>query len=408
MKPLRHSQWLVGLMLLMTGHVMASSSMKTMTVTIPKINVRLESVGGFQALDIDNKLGTAPDMATGFPAAIANVMVFAEIADGVDLFTEYYLSSKHHLGDVYDHEGFILFDHLPDQLNVGILEPIFNVLDVKAGHFEVDFGNQHWVRSDEGEVQKNPLVGNYLVDPNLVENGAEIIAHHNWLHLVLGAGNGVTSEDFRSKRDYSKHGKILIEPESKKFNVAFSAYQVDHSENKSNESRAQLFSGARSGSRYAGLNPATGSSDPDFAKLLLGAGQDIFAWQADAGVHFGPVSLSGLFGMFEDGDTDGFDKTNIAGTSGEPKDEWAYYGIEGKVDVTKNGYLAARYSAADADKISSVTSKAEGSRVQVGYGYHLWDGILMKLEYMNQKWTNFQQQEILVTQSMPMTSKSKA
>lgn len=391
MKPLQHKHWIGGLLIFLAAPIMASS-MKTMTVTVPELKFRVESVGGFHALDIDNKNGTAPTMTTGFPAAIANLYIFATVADGIDVFTEYYLSSKHHLGDVYDNEGYVMFNHLPSQLNKGILESIFKVIDVKAGHFEVDFGNQHWVRSDEGEVQKNPLVGNYLVDPQLVEGGAEIIGHHNWFHWVLGAGNGVTSEDFRNKRDYSKHGKIQIEPESKKFNLAFSVYAVDQSENKSSESSGNLFSGARSGSRYAGLNPATGASDPDFAQLLLGAGQDEFAWQADASVNLGPLWLSGLFGFYEDADTDGYDKTSaatIASTAGEPEDQWTYYGAEAKLDITKNGYLAARYSGAQADRIGSVTSKAKADRIQVGYGYHLVDGILFKAEYMNQKMDEF-------------------
>ena len=380
MKPLQQKIFMTVIALSLASSVMASS-MRTMTVTVPELKIRLETVGGWQAIDIDNKNGTAPTMATGFPAAIANLYVFATIADGIDVFTEYYLSSKHHLGDVYDNEGYVMIKHLPEQLNVGILDPIFDYIDVKAGHFEVDFGNQHWVRSDEGEVQKNPLVGNYLVDPQLVEGGAEVIGHHDWLHWVIGVGNGVTSEKFNNHRDYSKHAKVLIEPRSKKYNAAFSVYSVDQSE--APGVSGNLFSGMRSGSRYAGLNPDSGSSDPDFAQLKLGKGQDVFAWQTDAGINVGRFWLSGLFGFIEDTDTDG------PTTTAEPEDQWTYWGVEGKVDVSENAYFAARYSAADADRIESITSKANGSRIQAGFGYHLYDGILFKIEYMNQQMDDF-------------------
>lgn len=368
----------------LVGTPLLHAQPETRSIVVPEINIRLETVGAWQALDIDkNTGGDAPAMTTGLAGALGNLYLFATVVDGIDVFTEFYLSSKHHLGNFNDHEGYVLISRLPDSINVGPVEWLFKYIDLKGGHFEIDYGNQHWVRADNAEVQRNPLVGNYIVDPNVVEGGVEVLGHHDWFHWVAGIGNGVTTEDFRRGRDYSKHGKIMIEPESRIFNLAWSVYQVNHSKNSASESKASLFSGNRSGSRYSGLRPDTGVSDPDFAQLNLGNGQDVLAWQADAGFGWGPVWVSGLYGFFRDADTDGFDST------AKPEDQWTYYGGDVKLNITDNAYFAGRYSGANADDISSVSSKAHADRVQVGYGYHLADGILFKLEYLNQLMEDF-------------------
>ena len=360
---------------------------KTVSLVVPEIHMRLETVGAWHALDIDNDLGTAPDMTTGLAAAQGNLYLFATVADGIDVFTEFYLSSKHHQGEFSDREGYVLISHLPERVNAPPLRWLFEHVDVKGGHFEIDYGNQHWVRSDNAEVQRNPLVGNYLVDPNVVEGGVELIGHHNWLHWVAGMGNGMNTEDFRKGREYSKHGKLMIEGPRKAWNLAGSFYAVDQSDSLITApatigSKSGFLSGDRSGSRYSGLNPASGATDPDFGQLYLGNGQDLFAWQADAGFFCGPWAFTGLFGFFEDADTNG-------AAVADPEDQWTYFGGDVKYNLTQHAYLAGRYSGARADKIASADSDARGDRWQAGFGYNVADGILFKAEYLNQKMADF-------------------
>ena len=381
------SRFIAGLTALVLASPVFAARPETRSLVVPQIDIRLETVGAWHALDVDNDLGTAPDMTTGLAAAQGNLYLFATLVDGIDVFTEFYLSSKHHQGEFSDREGYVLISKLPERVNIGPLRRIFDYIDIKGGHFEIDYGNQHWVRSDNAEVQRNPLIGNYVVDPNVVEGGAEVIGHHNWLHWVAGLGNGVNTEDFRQGREYSKHGKVMVEHPEKTWNVAGSVYAVDQSDSRfaapaTIGSKSGFLSGDRSGSRYSGLRPDTAASDPDFGQLFLGNGQDIFAWQADAGVGFGPLWLSGLFGFFEDADTNG-------AAAGSPEDQWTYYGGEARLDVSEHGYIAGRYSGASADRIGSADSEAKANRFQVGYGYHLADGILLKLEYLNQHMSKF-------------------
>ena len=95
-------------------------------------------------------------------------------AKGIDVYFDLYLSSSHHVGEVTDHEGFIYISLLPDDYNIGNLNKILKYIDIKAGHFELDFGNQHLFRSDNADVQRNPLIGNYIVDANTVAPAFEL------------------------------------------------------------------------------------------------------------------------------------------------------------------------------------------------------------------------------------------
>ncbi len=349
---------------------------------LPPVKIRVHTVGAWQALHQKNNNGTLPDIESGFQAALANLELFSTVQPGVDVYADFYLSSRRHLGTLYAREGYVMLSQLPESLNVlNLNDTLFKYVAIKGGHFEIDFGHQHLFRSDNAQVYKNPLIGNYVVDPNTVEGGFEILGNLGWLHLVGGVGNGVTTEKFKSGRDYSRHAKILIQPANERFFLAGSVYRVHHSTDSSIST--ELFTALRSGSRYAGVfGPNSVDADPDAGQVFMGRGFNVLAYQTDAGVKLAPVSLSGLWGWYRDADTN-------ANSQGTPAEKWTYWGTEVKVDLTKRLWLASRYSAARSSFIRGVAQDGRVGRTQAGFGYKIADGMQFKTEYVDQRYQDF-------------------
>lgn len=349
----------------------------------PRLRFGLDAVSAWQSLNHTDDAASMSNLSSGIHAALGNMHIIAALAEGIDVYAELYLSSKHHPGAVYDREGWVRISKLPEGWDMLGLNNVFRYIDIKAGHFETDFGNQHLTRSDNAQVQNNPLIGNYLVDPNTVEAGVEVIGTVGGLNLLAGLGNGVTVEDFQPGRGYSVHGKIWYQPHDSLFNLAASAYRVDHSSNPTGGvnrgSGAEFFAGNRSGSRYSGV--IRGGADA--GQLLLGRGQNLTAWQLDGVLNLEPLRLSGLIGRMEDEDINGSD-------AGEPREEATYYGAEVQYNVLFGmAYLAGRYSGASVPTYRGTAMDARVDRFQIGLGLRLLDYMLVKGEYVNQRYSGF-------------------
>lgn len=361
-----------------------TAAQDTATVKFPRLRVGLDAVSVWQALEQRNDSASLPDLTSGWQAALGNLHLYLDLADSVNVYAELYLSSKHHAGEVMDREGWVRIGRLPEGWDFLHLNGLFKHIDIKAGHFEVDFGNQHLTRSDNGQVQQNPLIGNYVVDPNTVQAGLEIIGGVGMVRVVAGVGSGITVEDFQPGRGYSLNGKVWVEPASKRFSLAASVYRVDHSSNPNQfpagGSNTELFSGNRSGSRYSGVITLKSA---DAGQLLLGRGEDVVAWQLDAMANVGPVRLSGLYGRFEDSDLNGSDP-------GTPKETATYYGAEAKWDLLFDlAYLAGRFSGASVSPFRGTSADARVARYQLGLGFRLLSQVLAKVEYVHQRYDRF-------------------
>jgi hypothetical protein len=122
--------------------------------------------------------------------------------------------------------------------------------------------------------------------------------------------------------------------------------------------------------------------------VFPGGGQKVLAFQGDLTWSDGPLELYGNFGWATDEDVNG----SVAGT---PEDTWYYGAAEGVYNFTPKLYAAARYSAAFADKQANGANTVESDgwvdRIQVGGGYWATDTILVKAEYVYQKYHDFDQ-----------------
>lgn len=355
-----------------------------------RFKIGVQAVGVLQLLNHSNDPGTLPDIEGGFQSAAGNMTLDARITDGIDVYAELYLSSPNHQGDVYDREGYLYIDYLPGMFDA--LNPLFKHVDLKAGHMELNFGDQRYYRSDVAQVMDNPLVGNYIVDPNTLGVGVEVYGFAGPVTAMIGYNSGATTGDFTDGHRNAWLGKLAVGELGGPYRLSGSFYTVNQSRNGPGfplgGSSSNLFAGNFSGSRYQ----AIWEGSPTAGQVLLGGGQDVTAFQVDGRVK--PVdglTLSGLFGTFQDDDTNGFFVNPGAGRSGDdgnPTDEWTYYGATAQYYLADPFYVAARYNAASASTLSDQDSEGTVQRIQAGFG--LWvvpNQLIFKAEYVNQ-WTS--------------------
>ena len=129
----------------------------------------------------------------GFNTANANLYLDFQLEDGVYLNLTSYLSSRHH-NETWVKGGYIQFDKLPF-MHSAFLDNLMQYTTIKIGHMEINYGDAHFRRSDNGNSIYNPFIENYIMDGFATEIGAEIDVQHNGFIGVFGITNGEIKGD---------------------------------------------------------------------------------------------------------------------------------------------------------------------------------------------------------------------
>jgi hypothetical protein len=347
----------------------------------------LQTAGRFQALtQNDVFVGNVeqPDLDPSFQTAWGDLPFLANIDNGKMLvFFDLYISSRPHPSTTYGNEGYILIRELPDGLagNDFLNDSIFKYVNVKAGHFEIDYGDHHYRRSDNAWVQRNLLIGNYLVDPDVEEIGMEIYSKPQRLNWLLGISSGTTTENLNEGRGIaSVHGKLWANV-TDDLRASVSGYYVDHSDNPATgpgSTKGSLFSGRRSGGPYGGV--FGGGNSP--GEVFIPNDQLVTAFQGDLTWTPGPWEFYGHLGWMEDADPNG-------SLPDSPENRWTYAAIEGAYHFSPRIHAAARYGIAMPDDINGNSSSGQVHRIQVGGGYWITKNLLGKAEYVYETMSDF-------------------
>lgn len=147
----------------------------------------------------------------GFNLASANLMLKTQLADGVALNMELYLSARHH-NETWVKGGFIQFDKLPF-LKLDVLDNIMKYTTIKVGQMEVNYGDAHFRRTDGGNAILNPFIENYIMDEFATEIGAEADFNYNGFVGVVALTDGLLKGNITvidSTFDASTTPKTLI------------------------------------------------------------------------------------------------------------------------------------------------------------------------------------------------------
>jgi len=126
-------------------------------------------------------------IANGFNNAVANLYLDGQLAHGIRVSMTSYLSARHH-NEAWVKDGYLLVDASP--IDFAPLNVLMRYVTVKAGHFEVNYGDGHFRRTDNGNALYNPFVGNYVMDAFTTEVGGEVYVHDGWWQVMGGVTNG--------------------------------------------------------------------------------------------------------------------------------------------------------------------------------------------------------------------------
>lgn len=355
---------------------------KADTVEFDGLKVR---VGGhftqqFQNLSHSNAAGSPAliGIGAGTNLATANLNIDVALADGVRLNLVTYLSSRHH-PETWVKGGFLQVDKL-GFLGIGNTDWFDKYLTVRVGHMEINYGDAHFRRSDNGNAMYNPFIGNYIMDAFTTEVGGEVFYQNNGFLAMVGVTGGeiqggVTRPDDRSLNFLGKVGYDKYVTDDIRVRLTGSIYST------SGSARNTLWGGDRAGSRYyLVMDPVGATTAGNFTSGRINPGQT----DNITAMVFNPfVKIKGLelFGNFE--------QSKGKAANEQTDRTWNQIGADAvyRIGVKENVYLAARYNKVSGELAGGRDVSID--RVQIGGGWFVTKNILAKLEYVNQNYNDF-------------------
>jgi hypothetical protein len=313
----------------------------------------------------------------GFNNAVANLYLNAQLAPGIRVAVTNYLSARHHQ-ETWVKDGYFLIEDSP--IDVAPLKAIMQYVTLKVGHFELNYGDQHYRRTDNGNAFFNPLVGNLLMDAFTTEIGAEALVRKGPFLAMAGATAGETRGQVTvpEKRSPAFLGKVGFDQQVTplvRVRLTGSAFSQSRSANQS------LFSGDRGGGRYYLVMVNTAGTEKDSA--WTGNIQPKISGPEQAWVINPFIKVGGLefFGNIEQ--TQGRNLTETANrTWNQNAYELTYRFFDEKL------YVAGRYNTVTG-RLPGMTSDVSANRTNVGGGWFVTPNVMAKVEYMKQLYKDF-------------------
>src|SRR6056297_4165730 len=142
----------------------------------------------FQGITHDNDAGNLPDLESNFNLATSNLDFDVALANGLRMHLRTYLSSQHH-PEAWVKGGYIQIDRL-DFIAEDFAAGLMDNLRFKVGHMQLNYGDTHFRRTDNGAAIHNPFVGNYIMDSFTTEVGGEVYYYGGDLFAMVGVTNG--------------------------------------------------------------------------------------------------------------------------------------------------------------------------------------------------------------------------
>jgi hypothetical protein len=315
------------------------------------------------------------DLGWGFNLATANFYLNAQLAPGVRVALESYMSSRHH-SEFWVKGGYLQIDASP--LEIKALETMMRYLTLKVGHFEVNYGDAHFRRTDNGNALFNPFVENYIMDAFATEIGAEAYFHKDGLLAMAGVTTGeiqggVTNPDKKAPSFIGKLGYDYKLDEGLRMRLTGSVYTTERSANNT------LYAGDRAGSRYYNVMDNATGADFRNGRINPGLSDKVTAYQLNPFVKLGGVEL---FGVYEK--AAGRNATEVENR------EWSQYAgdLVYRFLPGEAAYVGGRYNVAEGH-LAGVADKVSLDRIQLGGGWFVTPSVLMKAEYVNQRYKDF-------------------
>jgi hypothetical protein len=316
-------------------------------------------------------------LGQGFNNANANLYLNVQLARGIRVAVETYASSRHH-NEAWVKDGYFLIDGSP--IANKLLDRIMEVATLKVGHFEVNYGDQHFRRSDNGQTLYNPFVGNFIIDAFTTEIGAEAYLRKNGLMAMVGMTGGEVkgSVGTPGQRGPTYLAKLGIDEslgDDLRFRLTGSMYKTDRSASNT------LTSGDRAGSRYYDVLENTTSTESANAwsgAIQSGMKNMVTAFVINPFLKVGGVEL---FGNVET-------MTGASQTEAQRRTLRQLVG-EGLYRFAGNKLYVGGRSNTVKGELAGIANDITVRRTQLGGGWFVTPNVLSKIELVNQKYLDF-------------------
>lgn len=328
-------------------------------------------------------------LGKGFNLPTANFNIDAFLAPGIQVNLATYLSSRHH-NEAWVKGGYLVLDELPF-LNSPAIDRLMEHLTLKVGDMEINYGDAHFRRTDNGHAISNPFVGNYILDAFSTQVAVEAMYRNNGWLLMGAVSNGALKPSLvgynaatKTYTPYDTHKELAFYwkagydkqlSDDLRLRLTLSGY---HSPK--NHSGA-LYNSDRAGSRYY-LVMNTANNDPG----------DVDITKNHLSGNFGPGTvtkdnsyMANLFTKYKGLEVFGTWESFKGNLMNKSNSEFNQFAIEGLYRFGKEEqfYAGARYNTVNNNLDQSV------NRVQVAAGWYMLKQVMMKLEYVKQDYNKF-------------------
>jgi len=355
----------------------------------------------FQALKDQNKSSSDATklmpLTDGFNLAMANLNIDVQLSDGIRLNVTSYLSSKHH-NESWVKAGYIQIDKMLF-FNSEFINKLMENLTVKVGDLEVNYGDQHFRRTDGGNSIMNPFVENYIMDEFATEIGGEIYYHSNFGLLgMVGVTDGAlnpsvikssvtdssTKElNFQAPAIYAKIGYDKVLSHDLRVRLTGSYYGC-----KSALSNT-LFGGDRTGSHYFFVmepTTATSTANAFSGRLNPGFREEVSTIMINPFIKWMGLEFFGTYEMASG--------RNVNETVMRKATQMAGDLIYRFPAESENFWVGARYNTVTAT-LQTNSKDVTVTRVAASVGWFITKNLMAKLEYVNQVYKDYDPTNIL-------------
>lgn len=324
-------------------------------------------------------------IGTGTNLATANLTLDAQLADGIRVNLVTYLSSRHH-SEAWVKGGYFQVDRLP-MFNSELLDRMMESVTLRVGHFEINYGDAHFRRTDNGNAMHNPFVGNYIMDAFTTEVGGEVYVQNSGFLAMVGVTGGEIQGGINTpangKRLPSFLGKLGYD---RQFTPDFRGRLTGSVYTTQSSARNTLYGGDRAGSRYyLVMEPVGATTAANFTSGLINPGMvdKITAVQINPFVKFGGLELFGILERAQG--------RSHAETDNRTVNQYAVDALY-RFGRNEEAYVGGRYNIVDGEFAPNVNASI--NRFQVGGGWFVTRNILAKVEYVQQNYSDFPSADI--------------
>jgi len=332
---------------------------------------------GKDATGKDVNLNSLIPIGSGFNNATANIYFNAQLARGIRVAVETYASARHHQ-ESWIKDGYFLIDGSP--IENPLLDKIMEVATLKVGHFEINYGDEHFRRSDNGQALYNPFVGNFVIDAFTTEIGAEAYLRKNGYIGMVGITGGevhgqVTAPGQRGPGYLAKVGIDRQLGSDVRVRLTGSMYKKDRSASNT------LTSGDRAGSRYYDVLENVTSTETANAwsgAIQSGMKNMVTAFVVNPFVKVGGAEFFGNVETMTGAASNELQRRTLRQLVGEG----LYRFADNKL------YVGGRYNTVNG-QLAGIKNDITVKRSQIGGGWFVTPNVLSKIEFVRQNYEAF-------------------